>query len=74
MKDSRHRRTGQNRLLRLLDGLERQSRADSVIDLVSRGVRALPLGAGRDLLHGKWLGYPVQICCTASGWAIRCIR
>ncbi|MBK3639883.1 Rieske 2Fe-2S domain-containing protein [Streptomyces sp. MBT33] len=60
MKDSRHRRTGQNRLLRLLDGLERQSRADSVIDLVSRGVRALPLGAGRDLLHGKWLGHPVH--------------
>ncbi|MEU9393153.1 Rieske (2Fe-2S) protein [Streptomyces sp. NPDC048324] len=61
MRDTRHRRTGQNRLLRLLDGLERQSRTDTVIDLVSRGVRALPLGAGgRDLLHGRWLGHPVH--------------
>ncbi|ALV31315.1 Rieske (2Fe-2S) protein [Streptomyces sp. CdTB01] len=61
MRDTRHRRTGQNRLLRLLDGLERQTRTDTVIDLVSRGVSALPLGSGgRDLLHGRWLGHPVQ--------------
>ncbi|MFH8935377.1 Rieske 2Fe-2S domain-containing protein [Streptomyces griseosporeus] len=51
---------GQNRVLRLLDGLERQPRADTVIDLVGRGVRALPLGGGRDLLHGRWLGHPVH--------------
>jgi nitrite reductase/ring-hydroxylating ferredoxin subunit/uncharacterized membrane protein len=57
---STRRRTGQNRLLRLLDGLERQPRADAVIDLLGRGVRALPLGGGRDLLHGTWLGHPVH--------------
>lgn len=51
---------GQNWVLRLLDGLERQPRADAVIDLVGRGVRALPLGGGRDLLHGRWLGHPVH--------------
>ncbi|MFI9341154.1 Rieske 2Fe-2S domain-containing protein [Streptomyces sp. NPDC052773] len=51
---------GQNRMLRLLDGLERQPRADAVIDAISRGVRALPLGGGRDVLHGRWLGHPVH--------------
>lgn len=47
-------------MLRLLDGLERQPRADAVIDAISRGVRALPLGGGRDALHGRWLGHPVH--------------
>jgi nitrite reductase/ring-hydroxylating ferredoxin subunit/uncharacterized membrane protein len=31
-----------------------------VIDGLRRGVRALPLGRGRDLLHGRWLGHPVH--------------
>ncbi|WP_329414937.1 Rieske 2Fe-2S domain-containing protein [Streptomyces sp. NBC_00704] len=53
-------RTGQNRALRLLDRLERDSRADAVIDAVAARVRALPLGRGRDVLHGTWLGHPVH--------------
>lgn len=48
--------------MRLLDGLERQARADAVIDAVSRGVRALPLGGVGGM------------CCTGGGWGIRCIR
>ncbi|MER6036619.1 Rieske (2Fe-2S) protein [Streptomyces sp. NPDC001835] len=54
------RRMGQNRMLRLLDALERDSRADAVIDALTRGVRALPLGRARDALHGRWLGHPVH--------------
>ncbi|GGW60205.1 hypothetical protein GCM10010503_41840 [Streptomyces lucensis JCM 4490] len=44
----------------MLDSLERQTRADPVIDAVARGVRALPLRDGRDLMHGRWLGHPVH--------------
>jgi nitrite reductase/ring-hydroxylating ferredoxin subunit/uncharacterized membrane protein len=54
------RRMRQNRALWLLDRLEREPRADAVIDVLRRGVRALPLGRGRDLLHGRWLGHPVH--------------
>jgi nitrite reductase/ring-hydroxylating ferredoxin subunit len=50
----------QSRVLRLLDRLERQRRADALIDLLSNGVRALPLGRGRDALHGTWLGHPLH--------------
>ncbi|MEV0241207.1 Rieske 2Fe-2S domain-containing protein [Streptomyces sp. NPDC050674] len=50
----------QNRLLWLLDRLEHESRADAVIDTLRKRVRALPLGPGRDLLHGRWLGHPVH--------------
>ncbi|MEU2427722.1 Rieske (2Fe-2S) protein [Streptomyces sp. NPDC007851] len=50
----------QSRVLRLLDRLEREPRADAVIEAVRKGVRALPLGDGRDLLHGRWLGHPVH--------------
>lgn len=49
-----------SRALRLLDRLEREPRADAVIDTVRKAVRALPLGDGRDLLHGRWLGHPVH--------------
>nr|WP_205615314.1 Rieske (2Fe-2S) protein [Streptomyces harenosi] len=56
----RHRPVRQNRVLRLLDRLERQQRTDPVIDTLRAGVRALPLGRGRDLLHGRWLGHPVH--------------
>lgn len=31
-----------------------------MIDALGRGVRALPLRGGRDLLHGRWLGHPVH--------------
>ncbi|MFI6208442.1 Rieske 2Fe-2S domain-containing protein [Streptomyces sp. NPDC051041] len=54
------RRTRQNRTLWLLDRLERDTRADAVIDVLRKGVWALPLGRGRDLLHGRWLGHPVH--------------
>ncbi|MFE7654082.1 Rieske 2Fe-2S domain-containing protein [Streptomyces bottropensis] len=54
------RLTGRNRVLSLLDRLEREPRADMVIDALRLGVRALPLGRGRDLLHGRWLGHPLH--------------
>jgi nitrite reductase/ring-hydroxylating ferredoxin subunit/uncharacterized membrane protein len=54
----RRRRPG--RALRLLDRLEREPRADALIDLLGKGVRALPLGRGRDVLHGTWLGHPLH--------------
>lgn len=56
----RRRLTRQNRLLWLLDRLEREPRADALIGTLRDGVRALPLGPGRDLLHGRWLGHPVH--------------
>ncbi|MDG9724675.1 Rieske (2Fe-2S) protein [Streptomyces sp. DH41] len=51
---------GQNRMLWLLDALERDPRADAAIDKLTRSVRALPLGRARDALHGRWLGHPVH--------------
>ncbi|MFD5268962.1 Rieske 2Fe-2S domain-containing protein [Streptomyces sp. NPDC058335] len=54
------RRMRQSRVLWLLDRLEREPRADPVIDALREGVRALPLGRGRDVLHGRWLGHPVH--------------
>ncbi len=57
---SRRRVLRQNRVLWLLDRLERGPRADRVIETVRKGVRALPLGPGRDLLHGRQLGHPVH--------------
>ncbi|MEU6537005.1 Rieske (2Fe-2S) protein [Streptomyces sp. NPDC047000] len=56
----RRRRMRQSGALRLLDRLEREPRADTLIDLLGRGVRALPLGRGRDALHGTWLGHPLH--------------
>jgi nitrite reductase/ring-hydroxylating ferredoxin subunit/uncharacterized membrane protein len=50
----------QSRTLWLLDRLEREPRADAVIDVLRRGIRSLPLGRGRDALHGRWLGHPVH--------------
>ncbi|MFI8305429.1 Rieske 2Fe-2S domain-containing protein [Streptomyces sp. NPDC085927] len=54
------RRMGQNRMLWLLDALERDPRADTAIDVLTGKVRALPLGRARDALHGRWLGHPVH--------------
>ncbi|MEU3957751.1 Rieske (2Fe-2S) protein [Streptomyces achromogenes] len=45
---------------RLLDSVERRPSGDAVIDVLGRGVRALPLRGVRDLLHGRWLGHPVH--------------
>ncbi|MEV7074709.1 Rieske 2Fe-2S domain-containing protein [Streptomyces sp. NPDC091972] len=56
----RHPRTRENRVLRLLARLERQQRQDPVIDSLRAGIQSLPLGRGRDVLHGKWLGHPVH--------------
>ncbi|MET8945842.1 Rieske (2Fe-2S) protein [Streptomyces sp. NPDC004542] len=50
----------QNRALRLLDRLERARWADPVIEPLRSGVRSLPLGRARDMLHGRWLGHPVH--------------
>ncbi|MEU3660364.1 Rieske 2Fe-2S domain-containing protein [Streptomyces sp. NPDC032940] len=47
-------------MLSLLDALERDPRADAVIDVLTRRVRALPLGRARDVLHGKPLGHPAH--------------
>ncbi|MFC7990501.1 Rieske 2Fe-2S domain-containing protein [Streptomyces pilosus] len=59
-KKPARRRTGQNRMLWLLDAIERDPRADAAIDKLTRGVRALPLGRARDALHGRWLGHPLH--------------
>ncbi|MEV8312204.1 Rieske (2Fe-2S) protein [Streptomyces flavidovirens] len=50
----------QSRVLWLLDRLEREPQADAMIDALRTGIRALPLGRGRDVLHGRWLGHPVH--------------
>ncbi|MGW2640193.1 Rieske 2Fe-2S domain-containing protein [Streptomyces sp. NPDC001348] len=54
------RRMRQSRVLGLLDRLEREPGADPLIKVLRRGVRAVPLGRGRDVLHGRWLGHPVH--------------
>ncbi|MCP9963247.1 Rieske (2Fe-2S) protein [Streptomyces somaliensis] len=51
---------GPGRVLRGVDRLERWPGADRLIVGVRAAVRALPLGAGRDALHGRWLGHPVH--------------
>ncbi|MFI9770283.1 Rieske 2Fe-2S domain-containing protein [Streptomyces sp. NPDC052415] len=50
----------QSRALWLLDRVEREPRADTLIDTLRTGIRSLPLGRGRDALHGRWLGHPVH--------------
>jgi nitrite reductase/ring-hydroxylating ferredoxin subunit/uncharacterized membrane protein len=47
-------------MLWLLDRLEREPRADPLIDALRSGVHRLPLGRARDALHGRWLGHPVH--------------
>ncbi|MFD6310398.1 Rieske 2Fe-2S domain-containing protein [Streptomyces nigra] len=60
MSESPRRPLGRNRVLSLLDRLEREPAADRVVDALRTGVRALPLGRARDLLHGRPLGHPVH--------------
>jgi nitrite reductase/ring-hydroxylating ferredoxin subunit len=43
-----------------LDRLEREPRPDPVIDALQARIRSLPLGRGRGVLHGRWLGHPVH--------------
>ncbi|MFD7304628.1 Rieske 2Fe-2S domain-containing protein [Streptomyces pharetrae] len=67
----RRHRMRQNRALRLLDRLERDPRGDRLIDAMRSGVQALPLGRGRDALHGRWLGHPVHpllVQVPIGGW------
>lgn len=51
---------GPGRVLTAMDRLERYAGGDRLLDAVQRAVRALPLGAGRDALHGRWLGHPLH--------------
>ncbi|MFF8602210.1 Rieske 2Fe-2S domain-containing protein [Streptomyces sp. NPDC015232] len=46
--------------LRAMDRLAASSRADGVIDAVRDAVRRVPLGAARDVLHGRPLGHPAH--------------
>ncbi|MFG2988345.1 DUF2231 domain-containing protein [Streptomyces sp. NPDC048257] len=46
--------------LKTLDRLERTTVADPAIKALQRGIRSLPLGGMRDLLHGRPLGHPVH--------------
>ena len=43
-----------------LDRLEDLRGLDAVAAPLQRVVRGLPLGAGRDVLHGTWLGHPLH--------------
>ncbi|MCZ2525260.1 Rieske (2Fe-2S) protein [Streptomyces sp. HB2AG] len=51
---------GPGRVLSAVDGLERSSRLDPLVDSLRRVVHALPLGGARDALHGRWLGHPLH--------------
>ncbi|WP_079169391.1 MULTISPECIES: Rieske (2Fe-2S) protein [unclassified Streptomyces] len=53
-------REGPGRVLRGVDGLERWSAADKLLDAVRTAVQAAPLGRARDALHGRWLGHPLH--------------
>ncbi|MEV5970336.1 Rieske (2Fe-2S) protein [Streptomyces sp. NPDC051921] len=43
-----------------MERLEKSPRGDLVVDALRGAVRSLPLGRGRDVLHGRWLGHPVH--------------
>lgn len=54
-------RQGPRGVLSGLDRLERWSGGDHIIETVQRTVRSLPLGAVRDILHGRpGLGHPLH--------------
>ncbi|MFD5421253.1 Rieske 2Fe-2S domain-containing protein [Streptomyces sp. NPDC127069] len=56
-----HRTTpGPGPLLCALERIEQAPQADALIDGLRKGVRALPLGPARDLLHGRPLGHPAH--------------
>ncbi|MFG2858597.1 Rieske 2Fe-2S domain-containing protein [Streptomyces mirabilis] len=43
-----------------MDFIEGQARLDGIAETVRKVVRALPLGGGRDVLRGLWLGHPLH--------------
>ncbi|MEU3607736.1 Rieske (2Fe-2S) protein [Streptomyces sp. NPDC035033] len=51
---------GPGLVLRAMDRLENSPRADGLADALRGTVRSLPLGAARDVLHGRWLGHPLH--------------
>ncbi|MFJ5657378.1 Rieske (2Fe-2S) protein [Streptomyces microflavus] len=51
---------GPGRILLGLDRVEHSERVDRLVDAVRTVVRAVPLGSGRGLLHGRWLGHAVH--------------
>lgn len=51
---------GPGRVLSALDRLEEWPGADRLIEAVKQAVRSVPLGAARDVLHGRPLGHPVH--------------
>lgn len=48
------------RVLALMGRVEQAEVLDGPAKALRRAVRAVPLGGGRDLLHGRWLGHPVH--------------
>ncbi|MFF5638802.1 Rieske 2Fe-2S domain-containing protein [Streptomyces sp. NPDC012825] len=52
--------SGPGRVLRAMDRLERATALDGSAERLGEVVRAIPLGRGRDALHGRWLGHPVH--------------
>ncbi|MFC7966385.1 Rieske 2Fe-2S domain-containing protein [Streptomyces cinereoruber] len=52
--------SGPGRVLRAMDRLERSTVLDGPAERLGGVVRALPLGRGRDVLHGRWLGHPAH--------------
>lgn len=51
---------GPGRVLAAMDRIEGSGRADRLVDVLRRAVRALPMGRGRDVLHGRGLGHAVH--------------
>lgn len=43
-----------------MERLEQSSRADPLIGVIRRAVRAVPLGPARDVLHGRPVGHPAH--------------
>ncbi|MFF0223802.1 Rieske 2Fe-2S domain-containing protein [Streptomyces sp. NPDC004629] len=43
-----------------MDALEGEERLDGISGALRKSVRALPLGRGRDMLRGLWLGHPLH--------------
>ncbi|MFF8605696.1 Rieske 2Fe-2S domain-containing protein [Streptomyces sp. NPDC015346] len=43
-----------------MDRVEGAAVLDGLVDRLRGAVRSLPLGDGRDVLHGRWLGHPLH--------------